>query len=82
MKKVRFNEKEEELIDWERQQYLKHVYNDIVILSTGDHRNIAFSGMALPCDYHPYGLYSNDWDKSKFLPLKECLTLIISNEND
>jgi len=64
-------------IDWDVPMWV--TFEDLIILTTGKHSKINFTGTCLPCQSYNDGHYMSDWGKSYFTPLKEPLTIKISN---
>lgn len=82
MKKVEIPQTEQPEINWSKQQWVQYKDNqNLIILTTGRLFANKFEGTAMPCDQHPYGLYSKEWDKDNFKLLTTEIPFIISNND-
>jgi hypothetical protein len=70
-----------ETMDWNKPQWLIDIANRTVVLSTGKHGSEYFSGMCMPCEDAPEGIYSKYWTKKSFKVLDFEINFIISNED-
>ena len=68
---------EQQGIDWDAPMW--GTFEDLIVLTTGEHSKISFTGTCLPCKSYDNGHYMGDWNKSCFTPLKRALTITISN---
>lgn len=82
MKKLELKPTQSVEIDWSKPQWVQSINQpDRIILTTGIHKNDAFSGTAMPCEYWKDGAYSEMWDKKLFKPLEGEIPFIISNND-
>ena len=75
--------KSEEVLDinWDKPQWMIYKDGNILVLTTGDHKEGEFEGTALPYHTHPDGLFAECWVKMNFQPIpEEGLTIKISND--
>lgn len=74
------NETKEVEIDWSKPQWVKRkAGGDCIVLTTGEHGLVCFTGTAMPCLDFPDGDYSENWTKEYFTPLTGPTTIEISN---
>lgn len=69
-------------VDWDVPQWLTYVDSDgiaYIVLSTGDHSEVLFTGTCLPNRSCKNGAHGKDWIKNKFSPIQESLTIKIAN---
>lgn len=68
-------------IDWGKPQWVINETQTLVILTTGQHDGIMFSGTVMPCHDYPNGEYGEDWYKHIFIPITFDIQFTISNED-
>ena len=82
MKKVQINQAKTE-IDWSKPMWVQCIDdNSLIILTTGEHKNLRFEGTAMPCKAYKDGKHFNQWLKGAFQPLVGEIQFTISNAND
>lgn len=82
MKKLELKPTQPVEIDWSKPQWVQSIaFPNRIVLTTGVHKKISFSGTIMPCDDYPIGEYTNDWAKDNFQVLEGEITFIISNND-
>lgn len=82
MKKLKLpTEPQHSEIDWDTPQW---VISDMgnVVLTTGEHYGVNFTGTCLPCESYINGDCSENWDKRQFRRLDFDIPFTISNKED
>lgn len=82
MKKVNVKIAKQDIIDWNKSQWIQNVNDPSVIaLYCGKHKGNYFEGVILPCDAYPLGFFSINMLKSLFKKLEQDIPFIISNND-
>jgi hypothetical protein len=82
MKKLELKPTQSVEIDWSKPQWVLSKNGSlVVVLTTGEHSSVNFTGTALPCEAYPNGDCSDTWVKHNFQPVQGEIPFIISNND-